>query len=413
MSGGVMQSYSAPKAHRLRSEKYRQTADYARGRDLANNHLDVNATLVNLWPFFFRSNQYYSILWPFMDFDPFGMAVRPFYNHEGDDYSILFPLSSWNPATGDGWVFTCVWDKESLTFFPIASHRLNERKGHRYYTPFYIQKWEQDDDPLMWFLLRKKSFLECMLVFSGSKVWKDTSKHPLLDHYSRNISAKQLSEYLSMSRYLGLPIPGKNENMEKWVIEQIKNLPDSEDSWCGFFPLFYREEEPDCTSWFVFPFYWENGSHYSLYSNILGPFLFWQENDCLHSDSLSTPYHLTKETWELDMWLLLSRFKKHTAYRENQWWKTCRELYHELEYENTDIRSQAVQELWKKIDPDLKMPEKVTDRVTMLMFLREMLQAKRDTLPLETTYNGGFLPFFLYKYSDTNTFWLIPALITY
>lgn len=91
MSGGVVDSYSVPQKHRIRSEKYRKVADYAHGRDNAKATLDPNAALVNLWPFFFRSNQYFSILWPFIDFDPYGMAVRPLYNHEGDDYSILFP----------------------------------------------------------------------------------------------------------------------------------------------------------------------------------------------------------------------------------------------------------------------------------------------------------------------------------
>jgi hypothetical protein len=56
-----------------------------------------------------------------IDYDEFGMAVRPFYNQEGDEYSILFPLSAWNPKNGDGWVLTGFWGEKHWGVIPICA----------------------------------------------------------------------------------------------------------------------------------------------------------------------------------------------------------------------------------------------------------------------------------------------------
>lgn len=80
---------------------------------------DMGGTQVNAWPLFARNNRYYSVLWPVFDSDPYGMAVRPFFNQEGHDYSVLFPLSAWNNCDGDGWVLTGFWNRRSHGVAPI------------------------------------------------------------------------------------------------------------------------------------------------------------------------------------------------------------------------------------------------------------------------------------------------------
>lgn len=84
MSGGVFDEYSVPKSSRIRSEKYQKMSrEFSSSRRA--NKMDVaglDDTLVNIWPFFFRSNDYWSVLWPFIDKDPYGFAIRPIYNHE-------------------------------------------------------------------------------------------------------------------------------------------------------------------------------------------------------------------------------------------------------------------------------------------------------------------------------------------
>ena len=106
MSGGVFDEYSAPPSYQLRSARFQQKTPYADSirRSNATQIGGLDDTLINIWPFFFRNSSYWSMLWPFIDYDKYGFAIRPFYVQDGDEYSILFPLSSWNPvsnAAGD------------------------------------------------------------------------------------------------------------------------------------------------------------------------------------------------------------------------------------------------------------------------------------------------------------------------
>ena len=115
---------------------------------------DLNESLVNIWPFYFRSKDYFSILWPFIDFDPYGIAIRPLYNQEGDDHSILFPLSSWNTNTKSGWVFNTVWFPGTFLFLPLVVHR--EKKNNdifQMYTPLFIRIVKHPD----WAQYKKKN----------------------------------------------------------------------------------------------------------------------------------------------------------------------------------------------------------------------------------------------------------------
>ncbi len=80
--------------------------------------VDFDDAGVNFWPFFYNDWAYTSVLWPFIDADKYGFAVRPFFNNEGDDYSVLFPLSSWNPAAGAGWATLVWWNPRWLYLFP-------------------------------------------------------------------------------------------------------------------------------------------------------------------------------------------------------------------------------------------------------------------------------------------------------
>ena len=121
LSGGVVDEYSTPQSYRLRSKKYQQqTPKHSSAERAAKSNIaGLDDTLINIWPFFFRSNTYWNILWPMIDCDDYGFAIRPFYNHEGDDYSILFPLSSWNPAEKSGWILTGAWGPGSGGMLPL------------------------------------------------------------------------------------------------------------------------------------------------------------------------------------------------------------------------------------------------------------------------------------------------------
>ena len=106
-------SYSAPKSSRISGGKFDDAVASLRAP------VGLKDRQVNIWPFCTVNSRYVSILWPFIDWDDFGMAVRPFYNQEGNDRSILFPLSSWNTVDGDGWALNTYWNEDCFGIFPL------------------------------------------------------------------------------------------------------------------------------------------------------------------------------------------------------------------------------------------------------------------------------------------------------
>ena len=171
MSGGVIREYSAPQSKRIRSEKFQK---HTKKQEKARHDLvgKVEDTPVNIWPFFFSSEYYTAIMWPWIDWDEYGFAVRPFYNMEGDEHSILFPLTAWNVADRDGWVLLFSWDKDGWMFFPLAARSETEEELWRYYTPLFIQN--KDLRPPTWKDPRRSSFTELLLGYHSHERRLDT-----------------------------------------------------------------------------------------------------------------------------------------------------------------------------------------------------------------------------------------------
>ncbi len=144
MSGGVFYEYSVPTKQRIRSEKFqKKTEQFNAGRKSARQELGgVDTALVNIWPFYFRSRDYFSVMWPMIDWDPYGMAIRPFYNQEGDDYSVLFPLSAWNPQRKHGWILNLIWTTEGGGWIPLVWHSVDGKKRFTMATPLF---WHKSD----------------------------------------------------------------------------------------------------------------------------------------------------------------------------------------------------------------------------------------------------------------------------
>ncbi|MBR3688224.1 MAG: hypothetical protein IKL85_04030, partial [Lentisphaeria bacterium] len=106
-------SYSAPKAGRISGGRFDEAVVNLRAP------VGLKDRQVNVWPFCTVNSRYVSVLWPFIDWDDFGMAIRPFFNQEGNEYSILFPLCAWNPVNGDGWALNTYWDEDCYGSFPL------------------------------------------------------------------------------------------------------------------------------------------------------------------------------------------------------------------------------------------------------------------------------------------------------
>lgn len=97
----------------------------------------IDSDRVNLWPLMYHNKEYTSVIWPVIDIDDQGMAVRPLYNQDGDEYSVLFPFAAWNSVKGEGWVMPGYWDDDNYGVFPLF-HLGNK---FQYIGPFW---WEDD-----------------------------------------------------------------------------------------------------------------------------------------------------------------------------------------------------------------------------------------------------------------------------
>ena len=408
MSGGVLDTYSAPQKHRLRSEKSRKLSEHARARDERTGTVAAPGEVVNLWPLFFKSRDYFSILWPMADFDPYGMAVRPFYNHEGDDYSILFPLSGWNTAAGDGWVLCAVWSKHCFAVLPIAAFfDRSENSATEFCTPFYIRSWSRPILPVeRWRAtpLIEKNFLELLLGYGGWERSRDLDADPAFAGYRSHRDVKRLRNELVWRGET--PPPETKGEPDAWLSKRFDALPERREAYAGFFPLFHWKESPEKRSLRLLLFGCgekkRDGSvDYSCFGPLLGQY---------RSSVLTEPEkNWSSGGWSWDMWLLLHRFERSDTFAPSARLEALRHLHDRAP--KLDPRSAYVREQLAKIDPKLVLPETVTDGHTLQLFLADA--AKKLDFPVKSKYFGGFLPLFNYSFAGERRQWFAPVLLTY
>ena len=72
---------------------------------------------VNLFPLYYQEGKKQSILFPMIDIDEQGFAVRPFYHKDKDEHGILWPLAAFNKT--EGWAGPVVWGQDTYGFFPL------------------------------------------------------------------------------------------------------------------------------------------------------------------------------------------------------------------------------------------------------------------------------------------------------
>ena len=411
MSGGVIDSYSIPEKHRLRSEKFRKTEQNAGSRKALNEmEPGTDGTLVNLWPFFFRSRQYFSILWPLADFDPYGMAVRPFYNQEGDDKSILFPLSSWNTADGSGWCLLGIWNKDSFFFFPLVRHGFREENDWLYYTPFFIQTWKTRKKPYWNNPLKRESFTEFMLGYGFSRISADTSGYERIFSFF-DPEKKDRAALENALRYLNFQLPEKNETTRQWSERIFASLPERESISAGFFPLFHWEKSPGNESLrLLLLFSGETGKNGGSWgaTPFLGQFETMRRT-LIPTYGISHDLYLAKRSF--DAWLLLSRFERKDVPEDTARLRKYNDLYWKLSRHSQDIRSSAIQKQLQELG--LTLPETVVDPGTLRLFLEDRLKEEAASMKTVPEYSGGFLPLFDYSFRNDRSFWCIPALISW
>ena len=89
----------------------------ARNTPFASGNNSFYRDGVNLFPLYYKEGKRQSILFPMIDIDERGFAVRPFYHKDKDEHGILWPLAAFNK--NEGWAGPVVWGQDTYGFFPL------------------------------------------------------------------------------------------------------------------------------------------------------------------------------------------------------------------------------------------------------------------------------------------------------
>ena len=413
-SGGVFQDYSAPTKSRLTSGKFPEKAVHPAHtkRDQRQELGGIHDTLINVWPFFFRNRDYISCLWPMIDADPYGFAVRPFYNQEGDDYSILFPLTAWNPAKGHGWVFNTYWNRETglAGVFPLFHHS----PEWRMYSPLWITKHTENRnlDPYKNRTISTDFHLVGLLGYGKSEVnWHDPGRYELDDKLYHNWLQPDTTLAYKLAPYgIQAPLPPRTDKAawDRIRAKVAESFVQQKTVSGGLFPLFGFETDSENAEFNIllgFPYFkkTEYRTRFSILSNLLCGYTrrnaFITGNPHVHGYAGETSLHA---------WLLLSGFETSRIYAENPKTRAFERL-NKIKYSPSD-RQRIRQEL-QIIDPEAKLPDSVVDSPTLNLFLQELQQ--KVELPTESYTTGGFIPLYFQHSRRDCTFRLLPVLLTW
>lgn len=344
----------------------------------------VPATLINIWPLFFRSDDYVSVLWPLMDLDRYGWAVRPWFNREGNEFSILFPLAAWNPVNGDGWAGNVYWNRERFGAFPL----FHFSDGFSFILPVF---WNRREGRLISYgvlplaLRRKAGF-----SFAGPFWWEASAESwaggvfPVAGFRSSGIN------------HVG-PV--------WWDFRRVSGLKDF-----GVFPVF---RYASAGSQYCFPLYiiWREGrgvltplagwfcdGRRSMFS-ILGPlYLRWQFRSPPGEESL--PGMLVESDLRLWGGLAVSEVRRRLS------WKSSRALPWRLRSWRSIAADRELAEiLLNRFDPELELPASPEE---MVRFVRQVRD--RHTFISEGCF-AGFLPVAAWgREGEFRSLWILPCL---
>ena len=403
LSGGVVQKHSAPRQERLRSVRF-QKGSAAQVRQGPPERLNFSErSLINVWPFFFRSDDYFSALWPVFDYDPYGMALRPFYNQEGDDRSILFPLSSWNTASGDGWAALFYWNPDSVGFAPLFHQSFRKERGAAYYTPLLMRYWEYTTPG--WLVPEKEDAWTQFLLGYYRRVRRiDISRHFHLKPYDYS---RETRERLAWElRGTSTPVPTDVKAYRAYRDKVFATLPEYENTYYGFIPLFFGWKLRDergfnlagvLGNWKSAP---ERSSCWGLLHLLFS--CGREKNDPLWSTDGHSYFCIPP----------LLVYGGKTAYKCGPVWKKIREL------ETVGVRRR---EPFSKNLPEMKRLYKEAEGREMpkelcsydLWHLWLQAYAAKQKIETETESYGGFLPLYCFYAARKHFFWTVPAFLTF
>ncbi|MBR7156431.1 MAG: hypothetical protein IKD22_06310 [Lentisphaeria bacterium] len=422
LSGGVFDEYSAPPKFRIRSEKYQKVSKTLAARNTKTQIAGINDALVNVWPFFFRDRNYFAILWPFIDWDNFGMAIRPFYNHEGDDYSILFPLIAWNTADKSGWVANFAWNSNGFGFIPLTYQHDSPEKFWCYYTPFFIRSY--DKGPLGYnaktngSTFRKGDFCNLFLGYREKITSWDTGNWKEQIFFSKSELADH-KEYLAyvLGKSKQFPMPKNQQEFDKLKAQIAKTLTRThEDYAIGFVPLFHaswRKNEPGYNTRFLAYLFGITNESRRFAWDFFGSFGISYTHEFDRKPVEKESLNRIREEKSFFSPILLSSYQWQENFVRDKRFQALETLCNSTWDFNR--KKSRVLEALKVLDPKAKLPATVVDSETFSLFLTEFAAdyLKKEKFDTYTTGHGGFWPLYVYvKPNDTYSYWFSVAALT-
>ena len=415
MSGGVFDSYSAPKNYRTRSEKFQKMDQMSIPHRANKNQVSgINDTLINIWPFYFRNNAYFSVLWPMIDWDPYGMAIRPFYNQEGDDYSILFPLSNWNTADKDGWVANFRWTKTGFGFIPLTYQSRLKDEFWCYYTPFFIAK--RDYKPLGYvknrepeLTLSSSDFTEFMLGYYGKnrrldiKGWRD-----LYYSYALKDDSVRYKIWKSGRK------PVKTLQERDALREEIaKDFQQYEHTFGGVFPLFHISYTPYMNrfSWNILGLLadYERSGNDVDFSLFTKKFFKYEYKERSLYDAV-----LGKNKSETDLFILpiFSGKDETVRVKVDSTVQKLRNLHHTADGKFAR-QLPKVNAALKALDPKAQVPAFINNETLLRIYIDDYIKEYIKDKKFEFYTDGKFFtPFYFYDWNQYKKEWICFPLLS-
>ncbi len=416
MSGGIIEEYSAPKSFRLRSEKYQaKTKALSSEKKISTAKVSgLDDTLVNIWPFFFAANSYWSVLWPVIDSDDYGFAIRPLFNKEGDDWSVLFPLSAWNTADKSGWAANFVWKKNAFGFIPLTWQRREKDFQKYYYTPLFISEFNQKPLEFCNRTKRTDRMVFCCLAYAQDESFVNYASSPhgwLLNYYGTGADFPNEWRYRYRAGNAPDKMPENERELKKLQKSIFKTLKVEKEKTRGFAPLWHCSSDSRGNyNWRLMLFL--AGAEKKANSFIWSVLLYIDKESCTGKNPFKNrhpEYENSRKSW--DILFLAGNEEKH-LYRNtpDSLFRKFKDLSQNSWNEPFTAALPRLTRKLKEIDPAIKLPPEVKDWNTFYIFRSEL--AEKYQFPTETHKKFVIFPILFIDSTPEKNSWFSPVLLT-
>ncbi len=211
---------------------------------------EISGDRINLWPLLYNNNDITAVLWPIMDFDSDGFAVRPLVAADGQDWSFAFPLAGWHFGDNEGWIGPFYHFNDNTGLFPV----MNFGPDLSFIGPF----WENDGFDEFGIFPVAGHFGDFSHIgpFWQNDGFDEFGLFPIAGHHEDCTYIGPAWWDNDFDRFGLFPLAGK---FEEWG--HVGPVWWADDDVFGFFPLFNRFED----FYNVGPVWWKGSDCFGLF----------------------------------------------------------------------------------------------------------------------------------------------------